>query len=65
MASTTLHLQDRMVAGGVAPAARWSADFGGARIRRYALIGATPVIATTHAVKPFHGNARRPSEGSS
>jgi hypothetical protein len=65
MASTTHHHQDHMVAGSVAPAARWSADDGGSRIRRNALIGAAPVTATTNAVKPFHGYARRPSEGSS
>ncbi len=65
MAGTTHHLQDRMVAGSVAPSVRWSADDGGSRIRRNALIGAIPVTATTNAVKPFHGYARRPSDGSS
>jgi hypothetical protein len=65
MASMTLHLQDRMVAGSVAPAARWSADDGGSRIRRNAQIGAIQVTATTNEVKPFHGYARRPSDGSS
>ena len=66
MAGMTHHSQDHMVAGSVAPlSARWSADDGGSRIRRNALIGATPVTATAYEVKPFHGNARRPSDGSS
>ena len=64
MAAMTLLNQDRMVAGSVAPAPRWSADDAGARSRELTIIGAAHVTATT-AVKPFHGYARRPSEGSS
>lgn len=64
MAATTLLNQDHMVAGSVAPAPRWSAVDGGSRIRPASLIEAIET-ATTHVVKPFHGYARRPSEGSS
>lgn len=69
MATTTLCTQDRMVAGSVAPDVRWSAIDGGSRLREHALIGFGPIdIApktATNVVKPFHGYARRPSEGSS
>lgn len=63
MAVMTLLHQDRMVAGSVAPAARWSAVDTGARFRAVAAFGAAHVTAT--AVKPINGYARRPSEGSS
>jgi hypothetical protein len=64
MAAMTLLNQDHMVAGSVAPAPRWSAIDGGSRLRLHAPVGIAPKTAT-NVVKPFHGYARRPSEGSS
>lgn len=64
MAAMTLLNQDRMVAGCVALPARWSSVDAGFRFRELTVTGAAHVIAAT-AVKPIHGYARRPSEGSS
>lgn len=64
MAAMTHLDQDQMVAGHGAQRALWSVIDGGSRSSAKTLNGSSPVTATNET-KPFHGYARRPSEGSS
>ncbi|MCB0977460.1 MAG: hypothetical protein KDB02_08375 [Acidimicrobiales bacterium] len=64
MAAMTHLNQDHVVTGYGAHRACWSVIDGGSRSSEKTLVGSIPVTAT-NATKPFHGYARRPSEGSS
>lgn len=64
MASTT-HLNQRLVAaGGVAPAARWSATDATSRVAYGHHLTVIAPMPATREVKPFNGITRRLTEGS-